>query len=246
MAKKQIKPISQFVTRNLSESISRTVDEAAESGLDFEEFIRELDKEPVNKIAENTQNQQDLDELVSMVGKGVAIPGQSLTNSPDQKYSWETPPKHSNPREALTAITTELLETEKVGFLIESLAEGMAVTDITTSILFAKFYQGEINPDVMLLLIEPVMYTIMSIGSEAGIEYNIEPGDVNESFDEPDEEFEKGKLSEFNKAIGKVGAEVKPNMNNNIRSDILPKSLLEKIEDKGPEIRSLLNKQEEE
>ena len=53
-------------------------------------------------------------------------------------------------------------------------------------------------------------------------------------------------MSEFNKAIGKVGAEVKPNMNNNIRSDILPKSLLEKIEDKGPEIRSLLNKQEEE
>ena len=56
MAKKQIKPVSQFVTRNLSESISRTVDEAAESGLDFEEFIRELDKEPVNKIAENRKN----------------------------------------------------------------------------------------------------------------------------------------------------------------------------------------------
>ena len=50
----------------------------------------------------------------------------------------------------------------------------------------------------------------------------------------------------FNTAIGKVGAEAKPNINNNIRSEILPKSLLEKIEDKGPEIRSLLNKQEEE
>ena len=41
MARK--KPIKKFVSRNLSESISRTVDEAAESGLDFEEFIRELD-----------------------------------------------------------------------------------------------------------------------------------------------------------------------------------------------------------
>ena len=246
MAEKNIKPVSKFISRNLSESISRTVDEASESGIDFEEFIQALDNEPVNKIAQNTENQQDLDELVSMINKGSAIPGQSLTNNPNNRYPWESPPKYANPREALTAITTELLDTEKIGFLIDSLAEGMAVTDITTSILFAKFYQGEINPDMMLLLIEPIMYTIMSIGSEAGIEYNIEPNDVNESFDEPDEEFEKTKLSEFNRAIGKVSNESKSKINKNIKSEILPKSLLEKIEDKGPEIRSLLNKQEEE
>ena len=246
MAEKNIKPVSKFISRNLSESISRTVDEASESGIDFEEFIQALDNEPVNKIAQNTENQQDLDELVGMINKGSAIPGQSLTNNPNNRYRWESPPKYANPREALTAITTELLDTEKIGFLIDSLAEGMAVTDITTSILFAKFYQGEINPDMMLLLIEPIMYTIMSIGSEAGIEYNIEPNDVNESFDEPDEEFEKTKLSEFNRAIGKVSNESKSKINKNIKSEILPKSLLEKIEDKGPEIRSLLNKQEEE
>ena len=246
MAEKNIKPVSKFISRNLSESISRTVDEASESGIDFEEFIQALDNEPVNKIAQNTENQQDLDELVGMINKGSAIPGLSLTNNPNNPYPWESPPKYANPREALTAITTELLDTEKIGFLIDSLAEGMAVTDITTSILFAKFYQGEINPDMMLLLIEPIMYTIMSIGSEAGIEYNIEPNDVNESFDEPDEEFEKTKLSEFNRAIGKVSNESKSKINKNIKSEILPKSLLEKIEDKGPEIRSLLNKQEEE
>ena len=54
------------------------------------------------------------------------------------------------------------------------------------------------------------------------------------------------KLSEFNRAIGKVSNESKSKINKNIKSEILPKSLLEKIEDKGPEIRSLLNKQEEE
>ena len=146
MAEKNIKPVSKFISRNLSESISRTVDEASESGIDFEEFIQALDNEPVNKIAQNTENQQDLDELVGMINKGSAIPGQSLTNNPNNRYPWESPPKYANPREALTAITTELLDTEKIGFLIDSLAEGMAVTDITTSILFAKFYQGEINP----------------------------------------------------------------------------------------------------
>ena len=237
MAEKNIKPVSKFISRNLSESISRTVDEASESGIDFEEFIQALDNEPVNKIAQNTENQQDLDELVGMINKGSAIPGQSLTNNPNNRYPWESPPKYANPREALTAITTELLDTEKIGFLIDSLAEGMAVTDITTSILFAKFYQGEINPDMMLLLIEPIMYTIMSIGSEAGIEYNIEPNDVNESFDEPDEEFEKTKLSEFNRAIGKVSNESKSKINKNIKSEILPKSLLEKIEDMSVKLK---------
>lgn len=85
MAEKKIKPISKFVSRNLSESISRTVDEASESGLDFEELIQAIDNEPVNAIAQNTENQQDLDELVGMISKGSAIPGQSLTNSPEQK-----------------------------------------------------------------------------------------------------------------------------------------------------------------
>ena len=69
MAEKNIKPVSKFISRNLSESISRTVDEASESGIDFEEFIQALDNEPVNKIAQNTENQQDLDELVGMIIK---------------------------------------------------------------------------------------------------------------------------------------------------------------------------------
>ena len=68
----------------------------------------------------------------------------------------------------------------------------------------------------------------------------------NSTRDLSDEEFEKTKLSEFNRAIGKVSNESKSKINKNIKSEILPKSLLEKIEDKGPEIRSLLNKQEEE
>ena len=120
----------------------------------------------------------------------------------------------------------------------------MAVTDITTAVLYAKFFQGEINPDTMLLLVEPIMYTIMSLGSEAGIDYNIEPNDV----DEEDEDEMNENLSQFKSAVGKLTneKEVSKDKELNIRADVLPRNLLDKIKEQGPEIRSLLTKQTEE
>ena len=37
------------------------------------------------------------------------IPGQSLTNSPDNSYPWENPPRFTNRREAEIFILEELL-----------------------------------------------------------------------------------------------------------------------------------------
>tara|TARA_R110000764_G_scaffold12385_1_gene36350 strand:+ start:271 stop:459 length:189 start_codon:yes stop_codon:yes gene_type:complete len=33
--------------------------------------------------------------------RGQAVPGQSLTNSPDEKYQWEKAPEFTNPRETM-------------------------------------------------------------------------------------------------------------------------------------------------
>lgn len=237
------KPMKKFVTRNLSEAIERSVNDAVDSGVDISELVNAVENEPTNIIPENNFNQEDFDELVSLKSKGISIPGQSLTNDPNAPYDWEKPAKYANPREALTAITSELLESEKVKFIIASLAEGMSVTDITTAVLYAKFFQGEINPDTMLLLIEPIMYTIMSLGSEAGIEYNIEPNDVNEE----DEDEMNENLSEFKNAVSKLTNEKSEEKEAlNIRADVLPRNLLDKIKEQGPEIRSLLTKQIEE
>ena len=239
----KVKPMKKFVTRNLSEAIERSVNDAVDSGVDISELVNAVENEPTNIIPENNFNQEDFDELVSLKSKGISIPGQSLTNDPNAPYDWEKPAKYANPREALTAITSELLESEKVKFIIASLAEGMSVTDITTAVLYAKFFQGEINPDTMLLLIEPIMYTIMSLGSEAGIEYNIEPNDVNEE----DEDEMNENLSEFKNAVSKLTNEKSEEKEAlNIRADVLPRNLLDKIKEQGPEIRSLLTKQTEE
>ena len=240
----KVKPIKKFVTRNLSEAIERSVKDVANSGIDISEFVGAVENEPNVIKAQNNFNQADFDELIEIKTKGTAIPGQSLTNDPSAPYEWEKPAKYSNPREALTAITTELLDPEKVKLVIASLTEGMAVTDITTAVLYAKFFQGEINPDTMLLLVEPIMYTIMSLGSEAGIDYNIEPNDV----DEEDEDEMNENLAQFKSAVGKLTneKEVSKDKELNIRADVLPKNLLDKIKEQGPEIRSLLTKQTEE
>ena len=240
----KVKPMKKFITRNLSEAIERSVNDVVDSGIDISEFVGAVENEPTVIKARNNFNQEDFDELIQIKTKGTSIPGQSLTNDPSAPYAWEKPAKYSNPREALTEITTELLDPEKVKLVIASLTEGMAVTDITTAVLYAKFFQGDINPDTMLLLVEPIMYTIMSLGSEAGIDYNIEPNDV----DEEDENEMNENLAQFKSAVSKLTneKEVSKDKELNIRADVLPRNLLDKIKEQGPEIRSLLTKQTEE
>ena len=50
-----------------------------------------------------------------------SIPGQSLTNSRNQKYPWEQPPRFINRREAELFIVTELTDKEVFIALIDSL-----------------------------------------------------------------------------------------------------------------------------
>ncbi len=88
----------------------------------------------------------------------------------------------------------------------------------------------------MLLLSEPVMYTIMGIGEEANIKYNIDDNDIDE-VDSEDEIEQKNKIKNL---FSQIKNNQKP-----IES-VVPRSILEQIKEKGPEIRkSLLSKGEE-
>ena len=61
-------------------------------------------------------NQKDADTLINYTGP---VPGQSLTNSPNQKYPWESPPQLTNRREAELYVLEEL--TEKNRGVVESI-----------------------------------------------------------------------------------------------------------------------------
>ena len=175
-----------------------------------------------------------------------------MTNDPDQPHPWEKPAEFSNPREALDEIVNGILQPEAMKHIVGALAHGAAVADLSIAILYAKFSEGAVNPDVMLLLVEPVMFIIMAIGEEAEIKYNIEGNDLDE-LDEDDSnesgEF-KNKLNSFQNAFTDIkNTAVKDkNITTNISKGSVPPSILERVkeqvEEQKPEIESILSRRE--
>jgi len=111
---------------------------------------------------------------------GKAIPGQSLTNSPDEKYNWEKPAEFTNTREAMYAVFESLTVPEATANILLSLSKGVGVIDIASITLYNGFTEGRWNPDLMVLLLEPVMFMIMALAEKADIDYRMDADDNNE------------------------------------------------------------------
>ena len=108
------------------------------------------------------------------MSRGRPVPGQSLTNDPDEKYNWEKPSEYSNSREANLAIFEILTVPETTSNILESLIGGVSVIDISSIILYQGFLEGKWNPDLMSLLMEPTMYMVIAIAQKADIEFKID------------------------------------------------------------------------
>ena len=235
---REVKPI---ISRNIGEAAGLAVLDALDAGFDIEDIAPE--KSPKIR-GEAKFSQEGLDELTSLSGQGRPIPGQSLTNSPESKYPWESPPTLTNPREALDVIVAEIMQPEAVKNIVNALANGAAVGDIGSAILYAKFTEGDISVDTMMLLAEPVMYTIMAIGEEANIKYNIEGNDLDE-FDEEDEAEEMtNKINEFRTAVSDIKNQTTKKLKPTVDENVVPRNILDRVKEQGPEIRSLLTKGE--
>ena len=235
---RQVRPI---ISDNISEAAGLAVLDGLDAGFDIEDIAP--DKGPKIR-GEARFSQEGLDELTSLSGQGRPIPGQSLTNSPESAYHWESPPTLTNPREALDVIVAEIMQPEAVKNIVNALVNGAAVGDIGSAILYAKFTEGDITPDTMMLLAEPVMYTIMAIGEEANIKYNIEGNDLDE-FDEEDEAEEMtNKISEFRTAVSDIKNQTTQKLKPTVDENVVPRNILDKVKEQGPEIRSLLTKGE--
>ena len=235
---RQVRPT---ISDNISEAAGLAVLDGLDAGFDIEDIAP--DKGPKIR-GEARFSQEGLDELTNLSGQGRPIPGQSLTNSPESAYPWESPPTLTNPREALDVIVAEIMQPEAVKNIVNALANGAPVGDIGSAILYAKFTEGDITPDTMMLLAEPVMCTIMAIGEEANIKYNIEGNDLDE-FDEEDEAEEMtNKISEFRTAVSDIKNQTTQKLKPTVDENVVPRNILDKVKEQGPEIRSLLSKGE--
>ena len=182
---------------------------------------------------------------------GKAIPGQSLTNSPDQPYNWERPSEYTNPREAMLYVFETLTVPETTTNVLLSLSNGVGVIDIASITLYAGFLEGKWNPDLMMLLMEPTMYMIMALAEKADIDFDLEAGDrenpIEMSAESQLETITSG-VSELDKMRKMAASKVSPqSVPQEVRTMIeeteLSPSLLEKVE-KETQSKSLLGREE--
>ena len=117
---------------------------------------------------------------------GRPIPGQSLTNSPDEPRPFETAPEYTNFKEALDYIVGELLQEEVMIPIVSAIGQDVPITDVATQMLYVGFREGKWNPDLLMMLVEPVMYVLMALCEKAGVDYKLY-GDEEQDDTEEDE-----------------------------------------------------------
>jgi hypothetical protein len=173
-------------------------------------------------------------EGLSFLGKMERpIAGQSLTNSPESKYAWEQPPKFVEMQPALDSMFLDLTEPDAYEAIVNLVDDGNSIADISQIILYAGFEEGLYNPDLMMLLIEPSMYLIMSLVEKAGrLDYTILKED-DEDYEEPSEEeisYLENILNKSKKKVddNKKSVKLPSNLTDKIKNVEVPESLLAK------------------
>ena len=166
------------------------------------------------------------------------IPGESLTTAPDMPKAWERPPQYTTQDKAMEAIYMEITQENSLRKLINIINEGIPLDEIAQVILYKGYTEGKFAPDLMLLLIEPTLYLLISIADYADInDYTL----YNEEVDDPDTEIPEDDVTPLN--MDEYDDEIK-NEKPKPKKESLGESLLSKVEAELPEkVREIKEKE---
>lgn len=106
-----------------------------------------------------------------------SIPGQSLSNDPENPAPFEKAPKFTSVHAASEEMFMDLIEPETYVSIMEAVDGGIPVMQITQMILFQKFKEGEYNPDLMIMMIEPVAYMIIALAERLDLDIIVDEDD---------------------------------------------------------------------
>ena len=162
-----------------------------------------MDKEQQNKLEQAGRNPFN-----------APMPGESLTQSPDQKFTWEQPASINKVDDAIKEIFINITEKDTLVELLNILNNRQPVDEIAQVIAHRGVTEGKFNPDLMLLLLEPLMYLIIAIAEEYEIDPVIYEGMDNDIID----------VEDVDKTIS--AKKVKE-----IRKDSVPSSILSRVKD---------------
>lgn len=176
------------------------------------------------------------------LGGAGPIPGQSLTEPADSKNPWETPPQIVDLDEGIADTFMYLTEPERLPSVLTLLDNQVPVSVIASTILTEGYKSGKYLPQLMALLIEPVMYMLIALAEKAGIDpvvYEDEDEIADAAPEEADEIQEELKSVDPTRSF----QELKPK---NLREESLPTEVKERLDDIEPEqLQSLLARPEQ-
>ena len=235
----QERKIKAVIASTPSEAALQTIDELEANNISLEEFLgpeaaKKLDepKIPLTNEANTLNESENLEQIVNYLASKQEIPGSSLTRSPDEAYAWERPPLFTSPREAQDAMFNLLSTPEVAENIVRGLRMGFPVVDLASLLVFKAFVDGAFNPDVALLLGEPVAYFIMALGERANIDYKIE-NDDSDIDDVVDSSIDDKALIEIEKAGG-INKIQKTLQKKDISVKDIPAEIVEEVEEKIP------------
>jgi len=154
----------------------------------------------------NQQQQQPQQDVEAMIQEKAMrferpIPGQSLTQDPDSPMPYEKPPQYTDRNEALEYFFAKFVEEETYPKIMELISIPFPIMDIVKIFLIEAFEEGVINPDMIMLLAEPLAYMLMALAERADIDFIIERAEEGE---EDEEESEQQSLGVLDNALGRM------------------------------------------
>lgn len=172
----------------------------------------------------------------STVSLSRPIPGQGLTNDPDSPYPWEKAPEFVNLDESLRYLLEIITQREAYSSLMDMTGQGTPLMEISQVLLFQGFTEGKWNPDLMMILAEPLCYMLLALCERNDIDpiiYDGEDEDSDEEVQMFNVDMKKDKLRKLADAARK----------DSIPAGVLPTDIEEDL--KNIEVASLLAQPEQ-
>ncbi len=151
------------------------------------------------------QPQQDIGTMIQEKAMRFErpIPGQSLTQDPDSPLPYEKPPQYTDRNDALEYFFAKFVDEDNYPKIMELIAIPFPIMDIVKIYLTEAFEEGVINPDMVMLLAEPLAYMLMALAERADIDFIIERAEEGEE-EEGEEGGEQRSLGVLDNALGRM------------------------------------------
>lgn len=149
--------------------------------------------------------QYDNDEIDSVYREKAGqlarpIPGESLTNDPENPMPFERPPEYTDLTTALEYYFATFTEEGTYDRLLEIIAGGTPIMEVVQLVLYQGFQEGLFNPDLMMMLAEPLAYMLAAFCEQENIEFVIQADDEEDM----QEEEEEQSLPMMKQALGQI------------------------------------------